>query len=205
MPLADVTNRQPPAPGAADEGCFSAVPVYIAPSATAEDDTDRPVFGRAVREVWDVQTSHGPPGAAATTITRKVERARAFPVEDTVEEMPALTRSCCQDDCSALEELLAVPELRELLLSWLPLCDLFRARRLSARFKGWAEAALEAHGSVAVLCNATRDYDSLDFAQRLDCRSRRWSAGRRPALRAALLDAGGDHRAGAGRRRQQSF
>ena len=89
------------------------------------------------------------------------------------------------DDDAALNELTRLVKnygtfgsqnfLRELLLSWLPLCDLFRARRLSARFKGWAEAALEAHGSVAVLCNATRDYDSLDFAQRLDCRSLRWS------------------------------
>ena len=178
MPLRDRTNQQEAAPAAADEGCFTAVPVYIAPTSAADAFAAphaRPVFGRAVREVWDVQTSHGPPGAAATTITSKV-RELATAQLDRVEELVAPPRSCCQDnDCSALEELLAVPELRELLLSWLPMCDLARSRRLSRRFKGWGEAALEGHGSVAVVCNAMRDYESLDFAQRLDPRTLRWS------------------------------
>lgn len=123
-------------------------------------------FARAVREPargrhLSVTTSHGPPGVAAITITRQCRTPAS--VMRPVHGVP-------QGSCSPLEDVLMLTELREAVLQWLPCCDLCRARRVSRRFFAWADSALAAQRSPAVICNTKRDYSGLNLVQQLDPR-----------------------------------
>ena len=142
---------------------FAGAPVF-----TPDGVASEACFARAVREprgdrALVVTTSHGPPGAAATTITHRRRPAAS-----------ALRLVLDNDagDCpSALEELLMLPELRDAVLQWLPCCDLCRARRVSRRLFVWAGDALAVQRSPALVGNAKRDYAGLEFMQQLDPRS----------------------------------
>ena len=164
----------PPAP----QEDFAGAPVYL-PDGSAPA---APVicFAKAVREPRRgcdtiVTTSHGPPGAAATTIThRRPEPSQLSQLSQ--QQLPSLCALLPPADepgggaSSTLEELLSLPELRDAVLQWLPCCDLFRARRISRRLLVWADAALAAQRSPAVVGNATRDYYGLELTQQLDPR-----------------------------------
>ena len=89
-------------------------------------------------------------------------------------------------EASALEELLALPELREAVLRFLPLCDLCRGRRISRDFRGWCGALLPSLPTVTVFCNKDVDYSGLDYATRLEPQTLR-SAPRPPLSRSATL------------------
>lgn len=145
---------------------FAGAPVFTPEGISVVSEV---VYARGVREPRVVTTSHGPPGAAATIITHR----RRAPVA-VVQSCPILEEA--EDaggggSCSALEELLTLSELREAVLQWLPCCDLARARRISRRFVGWADAALAAQRTPAIIGNAKRDYSRLEFTQQLDARS----------------------------------
>ncbi len=145
---------------------FKGAPVYTAEGAVGTEV----VYARGVREPRGerytssvVTTSHGPPGAPATMITHR----RRVPV---VASRVVLGEEDAGDPCSALVELLMVPELRDAVLQWLPCCDLCRARRICRRFSVWVGAALAAQRAPAIIGNAKRDYSRLDFTQKLDPR-----------------------------------
>lgn len=142
---------------------FAGAPVFMPDGRVASEAC----FARGVREPrsdrsFVVTTSHGPPGAAATTITHRCRAPTLSPRTIDV----GLSRG----SSSPLEELLTLTELRDAVLQWLPCCDMWRVRRVSTKFFEWAASALAVQRSPAVLGNAQRDYSGLNFTQQLDPR-----------------------------------
>jgi len=192
-------DRTPPRtpPGEPGEPEFPSCAVFTSSPSESSTITSARAFGSCVRHARRPEAAEraaAPAVAPASPLSLRAARGLDPPAanalapadEDNGDEREDDGQQQQGGEASALEELLALPELREAVLRFLPLCDLCRGRRISRDFRGWCGALLPSLPTVTVFCNKDVDYSGLDYATRLEPQTLR-SAPRPPLSRSATL------------------